>query len=110
MSNKDLKEGAPNIEKCEGSDWFEINKKYTPAKKAEMYKTKDIANLPKYVLKAFQEKMKILGDENKEYEKGRRTVIEAHCVKILKHAHHDGGGTVTLDNFLEYFTKEPKTR
>lgn len=75
-----------------------------------MYKTKDIAMLPKFIGKAFQDKRKVLDDENKEYEKERKIIIEAHCVKILKHAHHDGGGTVTLDNILDYFTKEPKTR
>ena len=28
-----------------------------------------------------------------------------HCVKVLKHAHHNGGGTISIDDLLEYFTK-----
>ena len=31
--------------------------------------------------------------------------MEAICVKILKHAHHNGGGTVVLDDMLTEFSK-----
>lgn len=31
--------------------------------------------------------------------------MEANCIKVLKHAHHQGGGSVNLNELLEVFER-----
>ena len=56
-----------------------------------------LAMLPEHIKKAFAIKAKSLDEDEKQYEKDRKVYVEAICVKLLKHAHHNGGGTVTFD-------------
>jgi hypothetical protein len=66
-------------------------------KKVPVIKTPMLAMLPEHIKKAFAIKAKSLDEDEKQYEKDRKVYVEAICVKLLKHAHHNGGGTVTFD-------------
>lgn len=102
-SNKQLGKDSPNLETCQGSDAFEINRDFVPAKKVAMIKTPMMTALPDHIKKAFAIKSKSLDEDEKQYEKDRKVYVEAICVKQLKHAHHNGGGTVTFDEVLQHF-------
>lgn len=64
-----------------------------------------ISMLPPHIKGPFTQKLKQLDDDEKQYEKDRKVYVEGHCVKLLKHAHHNGGGTVTLEDMLKYFSE-----
>ena len=107
-TNKELKPGSPDIANIEGSDYFEVNRAFAPAKKAPVYRSQMLAMLPEHIRKAFALKYKDLDEEEKLIEKERKVYVVANIIKILKHIHHnkaETGGVMTFDDLLAEFSK-----
>ena len=95
--------------KIDGSDYFEINIKFTPQKKAPIYKSNMIAMVPPHIKEALNISAAAVGDSDKEIERIRRVMTELHIVQTLKHQ-HTHQSTYTLEQFQHDFENLPRLK